>query len=143
MIIRMMQEEDIPELSALYEQFWGEKSDIENMKKQFRTLLQKNTHILLSAVEDGKLTGSVMGVVCEELYGECKPFLVVENMVVDKDCRRKGLGKALLSELEKLAKQRGCTQMILVTETNRADACGFYQSAGFDPDINKGYKKKL
>jgi len=75
-------------------------------------------------------------------YGECRPFLLVENMVVDIAHRKKGIGRALFA-LEKRAKAKGCTQIILVTEAERRDACGFYESVGFHPTINKGYKKKL
>lgn len=143
MIIRKMRIEDVPQLAMLYSQFWNENSCVEKMQKQFKKLQQKDTHILLSAVEENHLIGSIMGIVCEELYGECKPFLVIENMIVDKNIRKKGIGKALISELEKLAKERDCTQIILVTERDRLDACSFYESAGFHPTANKGYKKKI
>ena len=83
-----------------------------------------------------------MGIVCKELYGDCNPFLVVENMIVDKSSRHKGIGTLLLHELERLAKERYCTQMILVTENDRIDACNFYEKYGFSKN-NKGYKKKL
>lgn len=143
MIIRKMRVEDIPQLAMLYSQFWNENSCIEKMQKQFKKLQQKDTHILLSAVDENQLIGSIMGIVCEELYGDCRPFLVIENMIVDKNSRKKGIGKALISELEKLAKERDCTQIILVTERDRLDACSFYESVGFHPTINKGYKKKI
>ncbi len=143
MIVRSVEARDLPQLAELYEQFWGEKSNPEKMAGQLEKLEGRDTHILLAAVEGSKLLGSVMGIVCEELYGDCSPFLVVENMIVDKACRRAGVGHALLTELEKRAKIRGCTQMILVTEKSRLDACGFYESAGFEPDKHTGYKKKL
>jgi len=79
----------------------------------------------------------------EELYGDCKPFLVIENMIVDSKYRKKGIGKMLIEQIEKQAKIKGCSQIILVTEMNRHDACGFYESIGFHPTANKGYKKKL
>lgn len=60
-----------------------------------------------------------------------------------KECRKQGVGKALMRELEKLARERNCTQVILVTEADRLDACGFYESMGFHPTANKGYKKKI
>lgn len=84
-----------------------------------------------------------MGIVCEELYGDCEPFLVVEDMVVDSEHRKKGIGKLLFQELERQAILKGCVQVILVTEEVRKDACGFYESIGFHPTKNKGYKKKL
>ena len=142
MLIRSMELEDMNQLSELYQQFWGELSDVNKMREQFLKMRNSETYILLSAVDDNKLIGSVMGIICEELYGECKPFLLVENMIVDKNSRRKGIGKALLTELEKLARESDCTQMILVTESDRPDACGFYEAYGFQLN-NKGYKKKL
>jgi len=143
MVIRNVEKGDLPQLAALYEQFWGDKSYPDKMAVQLEELNRCGTHIVLGAEEGGKLLGSVMGVVCGELYGDCRPFLVLEDMIVDKSCRRAGVGRALLSELEERAKARGCTQVILVTEKSRTGACAFYESTGFAPNKNAGYKKKL
>lgn len=142
MKIRKLEKNDMKRLSSLYEQFWHETSDVSKMEAQFDVLERENSHIILGAEEEGVLIGSVMGVICKELYGDCRPFLVIENMIVDGAGRRKGVGSALLSEMEKQAKERHCTQMILVTEIERGDACGFYEAFGFQKN-NKGYKKKL
>jgi GNAT superfamily N-acetyltransferase len=143
MIIRDMIADDIPQLEKLYRQFWGEESYIETMKKQFDKLHKNDTYIFLNALEKNYLIGSVMGVVCEELYGNCKPFLVVENMIVDKNHRNKGVGKALLSKIENIAAMRNCSQVIFVTERNRDDALKFYESAGYCSQSHVGFKKKL
>ena len=138
-----MNNNDLPRLAELYRQFWNEESDLHAMREQFQNVSRNDTHILLCAEENGEVLGSVMGVVCEELYGDCRPFLVIENMIVHENARRKGIAAALLTELEIRAKERNCTQMILVTESDRNDACGFYESNGFNPGVNVGYKKKL
>ena len=143
MIIREMIKEDIPKLNELYKQFWDEDSCIEKMANQFDVFSKLGTHVLLSAVENERLVGSVMGVICGELYGNCQPFMILENMVVDKQSRNKGIGKALIFELEKIAKEKDCTQILLITETNRIDACKFYESAGYNPNTHMGFKKKL
>lgn len=135
--------DDIPQLAELYRQFWDEKSCVETMYKKFCRFREVGSHILLSAVENGLLIGSAMGVICGELYGDCRPFLVLENMIVDKKFRKRGVGKALIFELEKKAVEKSCTQIILVTETNRIEACKFYEYAGYSPDTHRGYKKKL
>ncbi len=140
--IRKLKKSDLSRLAHLYEQFWGEPSDIAKMERQFDIIEAENTHILLVAEEDGEVVGSVMGIVCRELYGDCRPFLVVENMIINRQSRRKGIGGLLLSRLEETARARDCTQMILVTEADRTDACGFYMKYGFQKE-NKGYKKKL
>ena len=143
MIIREMIVDDISELTQLYRQFWNEESCVKTMHKQFIKFQKNNLHILISAIENNKLIGSIMGVICEELYGDCQPFVVLENMIVDKNYRNKGVGKALISKLEEIATKRNCTQVILVTESNRIDACKFYESVGYSPQTHKGFKKKL
>ncbi len=142
MLVREMIVENIPQLAELYRQFWGESSDIVKMETTFRELQKRNSHIFLSAVEGNELIGTIMGIVCEELYGECRPFLLIENLIVDKKHRRKGVARRLLTEMENLARQRNCWQMILVTEADRDDACAFYKANGFQLN-NAGFKKKL
>jgi ribosomal protein S18 acetylase RimI-like enzyme len=89
------------------------------------------------------LAGSVMGVICESLYGECKPFMVVEDVIVSRDFRRRGVGTTLMRELEKMATERHCRQTIFITESSRTDAVAFYQSLGYEADRYTGFKKKL
>ena len=142
MIIRELNSIDLPKLADLYEQFWGDKSYVSKMELQLEFIKREKMHSILVCEEQGQVVGSVMGIVCRELYGDCRPFMVVENMIVDKTYRRSGIGQALLQELERMAKERNCTQMILVTEKDREDACGFYEAYGFSQNTT-GYKKKL
>ncbi len=143
MIVRDMEKGDIPQLAQLYNQFWDEEtSHVEAMYNKFEKLQGNGPYILLSAVEDNRLIGTVMGVICEELYGECKAFLVVENLIVDKSYRNQGVGKALVFELERRVAGK-CTQVILVTEADRDDALKFYESVGYNPNTHRGFKKKL
>ncbi|MEA4891730.1 MAG: GNAT family N-acetyltransferase [Peptococcaceae bacterium] len=141
-MIRELKPSDLPQLARLYRLFWNEESDLEKMKAKFQELALNSSYILLGYQEKNRLAGSVMGVICYELYGDCKPFMVLENMIVAEEARRKGVGKLLYRELENRAASAGCSQIILVTEKLRHDACAFYSSMGFSSE-NAGYKKKL
>jgi GNAT superfamily N-acetyltransferase len=136
-------EDDLEALAGLYNQFWGEESDVARMREVFSRLATNPDYIFLGKRHDGRIVGSVMGIVCEELYGQCQPFIVVEDVVVDRDHRRQGVGRALIRELEQRAVERGCSYIILVTEEERVGAHRFYQSMGYDPDKYKGFKKRL
>lgn len=143
MIVRDMNKGDIPQLAKLYNQFWNEEtSQVEAMYSKFEKLQGNGAYILLSAVEGNQLVGTVMGVICEELYGECKGFLVLENLIVDKKYRNQGVGKALVGELERRVAGK-CTQVILVTEADRKNALKFYESVGYKADTHRGFKKKM
>ncbi len=143
LIIRKLEEKDLDELSLLYKQFWNEESNIETMKKKYQEIKNNPNYIILSAVINGTLVGSICGVVCEELYGACRPFLVMEDLIVDKNMRKKGIGKALLEKLENFGKERKCSQIIFITETNRIDAVSFYEKMGFKSKTHTGFKKLL
>ncbi|MHB9023098.1 MAG: GNAT family N-acetyltransferase [Armatimonadota bacterium] len=143
MEIRRLTETDLPALGKLYQQFWGEESSLEKMRATFARLQLDPHYIFLVAERQEQVAGSVMGIVCEELYGECQPFLVIEDMIVDQAHRRTGVGTALLREMERCAAEQGCSYIILVTETERGDAQQFYASLGYKLDAYKGFKKRL
>jgi len=141
--ITPLSDHDLPELALLYRQFWNEDSDVNAMRTVFSRLRSDPNYILLAAHRDNVLAGSAMGIICEELYGACRPFMVVEDVVVGAQYRRKGIGTALMRELERIALERGCASVLFVSEAGRADACAFYRSLGYDPDTKRGFKKRL
>lgn len=143
MEIRRLAEADLPALAGLYKQFWNEDSIITNMQAVFKKLKDNPNYIFLVAQRGGELTGSVMGIVCEELYGDCRPFFVIEDVIVDKNHRRCGVGTALMHELERLAVELGCKYVIFVTESDRVEAHQFYESLGYKMDGYRGFKKRL
>jgi ribosomal protein S18 acetylase RimI-like enzyme len=128
MVTGRLTEGDLQALAGLYKQFWGEESSLEKMRVTFRRLAMNPNYIFLGAKQDGHLVGSAMGIVCEELYGECKPFMVIEDVIVDENYRCAGIGSTLMRELEKFAAERECGYILFVTETDRNDAIRFYES---------------
>ena len=143
MRITRLTEHDLAGLAEIFKQFWDEKSSLEKMRLTFPRLSANPAHILLAAKQDDRLIGFVMGIVCEELYGDCKPFMVVEDLIVDKNSRRGGVGSALMQELEKCAVDRDCCQIIFVTEADRTEAHRFYKSLGYEFEPYKGFKKRM
>ncbi len=133
---------DLEAIGRLHAHFWGEVSDADEMAETLRHLGADPDHALLAARIDGTCVGTATGVVCRGLYGGADAYLVIEDVVVDPEYRRQGVATALLGELERFACEHGCKQMILLTESCRADAAALYESAGFAARWT-GYKKKL
>ncbi|UCF95421.1 MAG: GNAT family N-acetyltransferase [Desulfobacterales bacterium] len=143
MEIRKLIEDDLASLAGLYQQFWGEVSSVEKMRTTFQRLKRNPNYIFLVAEQQNRLVGSVTGIICEELYGDCKPFLVVEDVIVDQHHRRLGIGSSLMRELERYAVKSNCNYIIFVTELERTEAHRFYESIGYKSDAYKGFKKRL
>lgn len=143
MKIERLTEDDLTALAEMFRQFWDEKSSPEKMGSTFSRLATNPAYILLAAKNNDRLVGFAMGIICEDLYGECKPFMVIEDLIVDKNQRRNGVGSALMRELEKCAIDHDCCQIIFVTEADRTEAHRFYRSLGYEFESYKGFKKRM
>ncbi len=98
---------------------------------------------LLAAVdrETGVLCGSLLGVVFEDICGDCRPILLVENVAVLPEYQGKGVGRAMFEEIEAWGKSMDCHYEILVSGMQRTGAHKFYKALGF-LEV-KGFKKYL
>jgi len=141
--IRALKEEDIPCLSVLLEELSDEKSDIEKMKHNFVMMNNDPAYILLGAFSGDILAGSLMGIVCHDLVGACRPFMVIENVIVAGNYRGKGIGRKLINAIEEAGRTRNCYYAMFVSGMKRKDAHAFYKSAGYAMDMVKGFKKYL
>ena len=82
-----------------------------------------------------EVDGAVVGVIDTEYHqrlGDHRPQARVNDLVVPRKVRQKGVGKALLSHAEELARKRGCFRMALVTAGWREDSIAFYESQGWE-----------
>jgi GNAT superfamily N-acetyltransferase len=136
-------EQELPALSRLYRQFRGEESSPVDMRKTLRRLKKNRYYTLLGVKEEGRLVGSAMGVLCQELYGRCRPFMVVEDVIVDRAYRRRGIGTELMRAIEQEATRNHCSYIMLVTDADRRQALGFYEHLGYHPDRYRACKKYL
>ena len=101
------------------------------------------SYVVLTAKEDNLVVGSVMGVICLDLVGKCKPFMVIENVVVKSTWRGRGIGAMLMEEIEKIGRKENCYYTMLVSGGNRKDAHQFYKAIGYNLDFVQGLKKYL
>jgi ribosomal protein S18 acetylase RimI-like enzyme len=141
--IRKLTDADIDSLAELYKLFWNDDQNINKMKLRFDELKNNQKYIFLCAAIDDRVIGTIMGIICEELYVDCKPFLVMEDLVVHNDFRNMKIGTLLLTELEKIGKENECSQIIFITESNRKETISFYEKLGFNSKTHIGFKKKL
>lgn len=133
--------EQLPALAGLMQSLSGLVTDRERLCAVHRDMAANPDYHLLGATVDGVLAGAVLGVVCRDVVGACRPFMVVENVVVAAPYRRKGVGRQLLAELERRARQRDCLYLMLVAGPGREGARAFYAAAGYFESW--GFKKRL
>lgn len=142
-VISQICETDLAELSALYKELTGKKSNEKKLKENFVWINCDPNYLLIGAKDESKLVGSLMAIVCHDATGNCKPFMVLENVIVKSECRGVGIGKQLINYIENYARQKSCHYIFLVSSNERKNAHKFYESLGYDKDNVRGYKKNL
>ncbi|AIQ46675.1 hypothetical protein R70723_12940 [Paenibacillus sp. FSL R7-0273] len=141
--IREIEADSLTELIELYRELTGEPTDPARLAEAFASIKADSRYILLGAYVDGELMGSLMGILCQDLVGDCRPFMVIENVVVSARARRQGLARQLMTAIEKLAHERNCCYIILVSGEKRKEAHVFYEKMGYRVEKVEGYRKHL
>lgn len=92
-------------------------------EKMLREELGKG--IFLVAERDGQAVGYVG---CQTVLDEG----YITNVAVSPDCRRQGIGRALIEELAQRARAQGLFFVTLEARASNAPAIALYEGAGFD-----------
>ncbi len=125
---------DIPRLVALIGELFAIETaftaDPARQEKGLRALLAApNARVL---VADAK--GEVVGMCSVQLTistAEGSPSGLIEDVVVDRDWRGRGIGRALLDEAEKWARGQGAARVQLLADQRNGPALDFYKSRGW------------
>src|SRR5579884_1455494 len=93
-----------------------------------RRFLADERHHLLIAYVEGVPVGMVTGV--EMTHPDKGSEMFLYELGVDESYQGRGIGRELTSALARLARDRGCYGMWVVTELDNAAALATYRSAG-------------
>lgn len=135
---------DAVALARLYGALMSSPTDPRRLRETLSRVEHDSRHHVL-VVEDeatGDVLGTVYGAIVDDVVGEGRPFMVVDNLIVAAEARGSGLGRALMETAERLAREAHCTLIMLVSAEERAAAHHLYQRLGYDQPV-RGFKKYL
>lgn len=107
------------------EQLFDEAVDLEATRR----FLADDANVLLLAYEDGAAAGFVSGTALTH-PDKSAPEMFLNELAVDEAFRGRGIGRALVAELWRLAQSRGCRGMWVLTDDDNAPANKVYSAAG-------------
>jgi GNAT superfamily N-acetyltransferase len=90
---------------------------------------------------DGSVCATALLTLCPDAMYRAQPFGVVENVVVASAMRGRGLGRRLLTEVERLAVVHRCTKLMLSSGAARHEAHAFFRRCGFADDTKRAFVK--
>lgn len=140
-VIRQATIRDLPRILELYEQLTEEKPDLseETTKQVFAEIESLPRQKFLVAEKDGLVTGTLFLQVVPNLSHHARPWAVIENMVVDREYRRQGIGRILIEQAFIYCREAGCYKVQLLSNKKRQEAHQFYRSVGFE-DSAMGFR---
>ncbi len=128
-LIRDAVPEDAPALTRLNSTAMGYDYPQAETSRKLAALLADARNKILVAQLDGCLVGYLHLVDYDVLYAEHMKNIM--GIAVEPDCRRMGIGRALLAAGEAWAKENGASGVRLVSGEARTGAHQFYQSLGY------------
>ena len=87
---------------------------------------------IYGAKYNGKIVGTFSLAIMDNIAHRGKSSGIVEDVVVDKHMRSKGIGKIMMEYAIEVCKKHNCYKMSLSSNLKRERAHRFYKSLGFE-----------
>ena len=97
---------------------------------QFAGHIRRIDNVTLVATDTREVLGAI-DMEYHQRLGDHRPQARVNDLIVTDRARGRGVGRALLTRGEELARRRGCFRMALVTAAWREDTISFYERQGW------------
>lgn len=130
MVIEPTRPEDLEEIYELTNELEGEILPRDSFAKIYGKILESEKEYIFAARE-GKVVGYVHGRLTEELH-HGGIVSTVQELIVEKEYRRKHAGSRLLEAAVRLSKERGALSIELTSHFLRKGAHRFYETMGFE-----------
>ncbi len=145
MEFRRLTESDLASLLELYKQL--DADDEECPAEQSETVwneIEANENIrYFGAVENNRVVSACYAVYIPNLTRGGRGICFIENVVTDKNCRKRGLASQVIDMAIEYAREKHCYKVILQSGTARTEAHRFYEHKGFNGDSKKAFDMRL
>jgi diamine N-acetyltransferase len=104
----------------------------EKGQNYFRKRIKDDSSIVLVAETGNRIVGYLLIFIDTHSIRKTNPIAEVENMFIDREYRKHGIGTELMKEAIKLIKEKGIKRIDVEVEAQNFEAIKFYKSIGFE-----------
>ncbi len=133
-MIREIRENDFDNLLKLYMQLHDNPFPEKNDKTAavWNSIVNDKNHHIIVADENGIFVSCCVCVIVPNLTHGQRPYALIENVITDKNYRKKGYATACLNFAKEIAQRENCYKMMLLTGSKSKDTLNFYEQAGYN-----------
>lgn len=135
LFIRSAEIKDAESIAELSGQL-GYKSNTDDTQTRLSAAIKLNDNCVFVATDNETVIGWIHGFYAIRI--ETDPFVEIVALVVDSGYRMRGVGKMLISCVDKWAHTKTCNKLIVRSNAIRKEAHLFYENMGFR--LNKEQK---
>lgn len=133
-MIREIMRNDFDSLLLLYMQLHDNPFPEKNGRVLgiWNRILNDENHHIIVAGENGLFVSSRVCVIIPNLTRGQRPYAFIENVITDKNYRKRGYATACLDFAKEIAKRENCYKMMLLTGAKEKGILNFYEQAGYN-----------
>ena len=142
-VLRAAAEGDVDRLIELYGQLHSSDfDDREGFAAELAAITAHASRRVYVFEVDAAIVGTIDVFLMRNLTRNLRPWVGVENFVVDTAVRRQGFGREILEAVIATAREVGAYKVQLISSTKRIEAHGLYTSVGFTAPVS-GFRTYL
>ena len=145
MEFRELRVSDLPSLLELYRQLDpdDEACPAEQSGRTWKEIEDNGNIRYFGAVDDGRVVSTCYAVYIPNLTRGNRGICFIENIVTDREYRKRGLASRVIDLAIDFAKEQHCYKVILQSGNARTEAHRFYTGKGFDGVSKKAFDMRL
>jgi aminoglycoside 6'-N-acetyltransferase I len=111
-IVRPLKETDLNQWLRLRQQLWDETAESDHQQEMLDIIEHPDSQFVLVAEADGRMVG-FLEVSIRPFVEDCETENVgyLEGWYVEREFRRKGIGRELVRSAENWAREKGCVEV--------------------------------
>lgn len=132
---------DLTSLLELYRQLDADddQSTPEQSEKVWMQIENDPNIQYFGAIDNGKVVSTCYAVYIPNLTRGNRGICFIENVVTDKEYRKRGLASKVIDMAVEFAKEHHCYKAILQSGITRTEAHQFYENKGFSGSSKKAF----
>ena len=136
---------DLTSLLELYRQLDedDDQSTPEQSEKVWMQIENDPNIQYFGAIDNGKVVSTCYAVYIPNLTRGNRGICFIENVVTDKEYRKRGLASKVIDMAVEFAKEHHCYKAILQSGITRTEAHKFYENKGFNGSSKKAFDMRL
>ena len=134
MFVREIEFSELSQILSIYTHLHDNKMPTidDEIETLWRQIMDDPNHHIIVGIENNMIISSCVLMIIPNLTQNQRPYALVENVITHPECRNKGYATQILDYAKKLAVDKGCYKIMLMTGSKEDTILNFYERAGYN-----------